>query len=289
MKPAPFTYHDPSTVAELIGLLTSLEDAKLLAGGQSLMPMLNLRLSQPDHLIDLNTVAGLDAVETDGAVVRIGAMARQAQLMDDPGVRAHLPIMTEALQWVGHFQTRTRGTIGGSLAHLDPAAELPVVALLHDAELAIEGPSGRRNVAMRDWPIASMLPNLAEDEVLTALEFSPWTETYGYAFEEYARRHGDFAIVAVGALLAIDHGVISRAAIAVAGLEPVPSRLDDAEQALIGQPATAEVLRAAAEAAGRRTGMSDAYVTGSYRQRLARVLTERALNKAAARLERERS
>ncbi len=285
MKPAPFTYHDPTTVDELVGLIGSLEDAKLLAGGQSLMPMLNLRLAQPDHLVDLNTVADLRGLDPSDRGLRIGAMVRQADLMKNVDVQANLPIMAEALHWVGHFQTRTRGTIGGSMSHLDPAAELPAVALLYDAELTVNGPDGSRLVPMRDWPVAYMMPNLAEDEVLTAIDFRYWNEPHGYAFEEFARRYGDFAIVAVGALLAVDDGVIRRAAVAIAGNQPTPQRLDDVEAALVGQPASADTFRHAAELASQIEGMSDAYTDGRYRQRLAGVMTKRALTKAAARAE----
>jgi len=283
VKPAPFTYHDPRTVGDLVGLLGSVEDAKLLAGGQSLMPMLNLRLAQPDHVIDLNTVAGLDAVAVTDRGLRIGAMARQADLMTHPEVASRLPVMTEALHWVGHFQTRTRGTLGGSLTHLDPAAELPVVALLHDAELTVQGPDGERRVAMADWPVAYMIPNLGEDEVLTDVEFTPWAEPGGYCFDEFARRYGDFAIMAVGALLAVSDGRITRAAVAVAGAQPTPSRLTEVEAALVGQPANDDTFRAAGAMARQMEAMADSYTSARYRQRLAGVLTERVLAKAAAR------
>lgn len=283
MKPAPFTYHDPATVGDLVALLSSLEDAKMLAGGQSLMPMLNFRLAQPAHLVDLNTVARLDGIEVTATGVRVGAMVRQAALMKSDDVNSSMPIMREAMQWVGHFQTRTRGTIGGSLSHLDPAAELPPVALLYDADLTIEGPAGRRSLPMTDWPLGYLTPNLAEDEVLTSVEFHHWNEPHGYAFEEFARRYGDFAIVAVGALLAVREGTISRAAIAVAGAQSTPSRLADVEAALVGQSVGTDAFEAAAALAGQREAMSDAYTSAAYRQRLVRVLTERVLTKAASR------
>jgi carbon-monoxide dehydrogenase medium subunit len=283
MKPAPFTYHDPTSVGELVSLLGTIEDAKLLAGGQSLMPMLNLRLAQPDHLIDLNTVAGLADIEMTSTGVRMGAMVRQASLMKNAELASAMPVLGEALHWVGHFQTRTRGTIGGSLSHLDPAAELPAVALLYDAELTVNGPDGSRIVPIREWPVAYMIPNLGEDEVLTSIELTSWGESHGHAFEEFARRYGDFAIVAVGALIAIRDGVITRAAVALAGTTPTPQRLDDVEAALIGQTAGPDSFRAAAEMAKQREAMSDSYTSSRYRQRLAGVLVERALTKAATR------
>ncbi len=283
MKPAPFTYHDPTSVAELVSLLGTIEDAKLLAGGQSLMPMLNLRLAQPDHVIDLNTVGGLADIEATSTGVRVGAMVRQASLMKSAELAGMMPVLGEALHWVGHFQTRTRGTIGGSLSHLDPAAELPAVALLYDAELTVNGPDGSRVVPIREWPIAYMIPNLGEDEVLTSIDFTSWDENHGHAFEEFARRYGDFAIVAVGALVAVRDGVITRAAVALAGTQPTPQRLDDIEAALIGQTVGPDTFRAAAEMARTREAMSDSYTSARYRQRLAGVLLERALTKAASR------
>jgi len=283
LKPAPFTYHDPTTVSELVSLLGSLEDARLLAGGQSLMAMLNLRLAQPEHLVDLNTVAGMDGIEASATGLRVGSMVRQATLLKNAGPNTGIPVVGEALRWVGHFQTRTRGTIGGSLSHLDPAAELPAVSLLHDAELTVEGPQGVRRVPMREWPRGYMTPNVGEHEVLTSIEFRYWDEPHGYAFEEFARRHGDFALVAVGALLAVSDGVITRAAVAIAGATPTPARLDEAEKALVGQAARPDTFRSAANIVRQREAMSDAYTDARYRQRLAGVLTERVLMKAASR------
>lgn len=283
MKPAPFQYHDPSTIDDVVGLLGSLEEAKLLAGGQSLMPMLNFRFVQPDHVVDLNGVDELFGVSDDGTRLRIGAMTRQAAVKESPEIGQRLPVMAEALEWVGHFQTRSRGTIGGSLCNLDPAAELPVIALLYDAELDVRGPDGARQVPMAEWPLAYMLPSLAPEEVLASIAFPYWQGAHGYAFTEFSRRHGDFAIVAVGCLLAVEDGKIARAAIAVGGARETAYRLTPCEDALVGQPATRETFRAAAEIARQQDAMSDAYISAAYRQRLAGVLTERALATAAAR------
>jgi carbon-monoxide dehydrogenase medium subunit len=287
MKPAPFTYHDPTTVDELVALLGSLEDAKLLAGGQSLMPMLNFRLAQPTHLVDLNTVAGLADIEETARGIRVGSMVRQATAMRSETIGTRMPVMNEAMHWVGHFQTRSRGTIGGSIAHLDPAAELPAVALLYDAELNLQGPSGTRKVAMRDWPVGLMTPNLADDEVLTSIDFPTWDAPHGHAFGEVARRYGDFALVAVGAMLAVVDGVVTRAAVSIAGVQPTSSRLDEVEAALVGQPASSETFLAAGEIAGALDAMSDSYTSSGYRQRLARVLTKRTLAQAAERAQGE--
>jgi carbon-monoxide dehydrogenase medium subunit len=283
MKPAPFRYHNPATLEDVQGLLATLDDAKLLAGGQSLVPMLNFRFVQPDHVIDLNGVGELSGIDDDGAALRIGAMTRQAMLLDSREVRQRLPVVAEALEWVGHFQTRSRGTIGGSLCHLDPAAELPVVALLYDAELTVRGAGGARQVAMAEWPLAYMMPSLGPDEMLAAVTFPTWPEAHGYAFAEFARRHGDFAIVAVGCLLAVEAGTITRAAIAIGGARETPYRLTAGEDALVGQPVSAETFKATAAIASGQEAMSDAYISSTYRQRLAGVLTERALATAAAR------
>lgn len=285
MKPAPFRYHDPSTLDEVVGLLGSLEEAKLLAGGQSLVPMLNFRFVQPDHVIDLNGVSELFGVHDDGTRLQIGAMTRQSTLQDSPEIRTRLPIVAEALEWVGHFQTRSRGTIGGSLCHLDPAAELPVIALLYDAELGVRGPGGARQVPMAEWPLAYMMPSLAPEEVLGSIALEYWQGAHGYAFTEFARRHGDFAIVAIGCLLEVTEGTIARAAIAVGGARDTPYRLTPCEEALVGQPASSETFKEAAAIARQQDAMSDAYVSSAYRQRLAGVLTERALATAAARAE----
>ncbi len=283
MKAAPFTYHDPKTLDDLINLLGTLEDVKLLAGGQSLMPMLNMRFAQPDHVIDINGIAGLNGISEVDGTLTLGAMTRQSALSNNRHIAARVPIMQEALSWVGHFQTRNRGTLGGSLCHLDPSAELPTTALLHDAQLSILGPHGERQVSMQEWPLAYMMPSIAEDEILTAVTISPWETPAGHAYEEFARRHGDFAIVGVGILLSIENGFITRAAIAIAGADQVPYRLTEAEIALVGQPANEDSFAAAGELARSHEAMSDAYYTASYRQRLAATLTKRALAKASAR------
>jgi carbon-monoxide dehydrogenase medium subunit len=195
-----------------------------------------------------------------------------------------MPILRDALRHVGHWQTRSRGTIGGSLCHLDPAAELPGIAALHDATLHTVGSAGRRDVAIADWSLGYMTPALAPDEVLTAITMPTWREPHGHGFVEFARRHGDFAIVGVGCLLAVHPGgAIARAAVALVGVETAPVRLTAAETQLIGQPATPDTFRAAAQLARDIDCLDDAHVSRSYRKRLAVVLVERALRQAAER------
>jgi carbon-monoxide dehydrogenase medium subunit len=284
MKSAGFRYHDPQKIDDFLSLLGQLEDAKILAGGQSLMPMMNMRFVQPDHVIDINGVQGLDGIRVDAAagLLRIGAMVRQKTLMQSDALRAACPMAPQALAHVGHFQTRARGTLGGSLCHLDPAAELPLVMLLHDAVLTVRSAAETRQIDMADWALAYMLPAIAPDEALVevALPLAPgWT---GSGFVEFARRHGDFAIASAGCLLDIDdRNIIRRAAIALGGVAQVPTRLTEAEAMLQGQPATAATFAAARDAARRIEALSDAYYTAAYRQRLAGVLVERALTQAS--------
>src|SRR5579859_7451009 len=173
MKPPPFKYHDPGTLAEALELLGSKENAKLLAGGQSLMAMLNMRLAQPDHIIDLNGVAELAFIRADERLVHIGAMTRQRELEFSAAIRELCPLMHEALTNIGHRQTRNRGTIGGSLCHLDPAAELPAVATAYDAVIEVCGKAGARNIPMAEFPAFFMTPAIEPDEIVTALRFAP--------------------------------------------------------------------------------------------------------------------
>jgi aerobic carbon-monoxide dehydrogenase medium subunit len=279
MKPSPFKYHDPQSLPEAIGLLGSLENAKLLAGGQSLGPMLNYRLLMPDHLVDLNKVSELAAVRIEGRRVHVGAMTRQRALERDVGLQKICPIVREALLEVGHFQTRNRGTIGGSLSHLDPAAELPGIMALYDGTLEIAGPKGKRSVPMAQWGRGYMEPNLEADEILTGLSWQAWEGPQGHAFVEFARRRGDFAIVAVGCLLALDaRQAIKRAAISVVGVAYAPVRISSAERLLMGTQS--EAFKVAAAEARKIEAKSDLFASSAYRQRLIGVLTERALRTA---------
>ena len=280
MKAAPFTYHAPESLDELMGLLSGIENARLLAGGQSLVPMLNMRYATPDHLVDLNGIAALSGVRDRGDAIEIGSMTRQAALAD---ALASFPVLADALAHVGHFQTRNRGTIGGSLCHLDPSAELPCVAAAVGARLAVRGPDGAREAAMADWPVSYMTPDLRENEVLTAIRIPKDAALEGQAFEEFARRHGDFAIVGVAAMISLDGGRVKRAAVAVAGAGPVPIRLSEIEAALEGEAVDGPAFGEAAAQAAEIDAMDDAYASASYRRRLAGVLVERALVRAAAR------
>jgi len=284
MKPPPFVYHDPATVAEATELVGRLDNAVVLAGGQSLMPMLNFRVVTPDHLIDLNRIAALSYISIAEGRGRFGAMTRQRDLEFSADVTRSFPIIAEALTHVGHRQTRNRGTFGGSLCHLDPSAELVNLVALHDGVLETASRTGSRRIAMADWASGIMTHSLQPGELLTAIELRAWPQGHGYAFEEFARRHGDFAITAVGCLIELaPNGTIAQAALCLSGLGPAPVRVAAAERLLEGEPPSHEVFRAAAVAAESLDAASDIHVSGAYRRHLARVLTYRALERAVAR------
>jgi carbon-monoxide dehydrogenase medium subunit len=285
MKPPPFHYHDPKTVSEAVGLLAQLENAKLLAGGQSLMPMLNFRFVQPDHIIDLNRVEGLSYIREVEGALEIGAMTRQRDLEFSDTVRARWPILHEALLQVGHRQTRNRGTIGGSLCHLDPAAELVTLATGYDATLTVVGPNGERELPFAEFPVAYMTPSIGLNELVVGVRFAQWAADHGYAFVEFARRHGDFAITSAAVLIESDGaGRLSRVSVTIGGMGTAPVRAREVEQAIIGQTPTGELFRAACESCRKLEAIDDVHAPASYRQHLAAVLSRRALEKAHARL-----
>src|ERR1700720_635207 len=198
MKPPPFSYHDPKTVSEVVGLLSTLENAKLLAGGQSLMPMLNFRYVQPDHIIDLNRVEGLSYIRETPDGMDVGAMTRQRDLEFSEVVEKRFPLMHEAIQNIGHRQTRNRGTIGGSLCPPDPSAELVSCAMTLDATVIVTGPKGQRDVKFADFPVAYLTSAVEPDEVLTAIRFTAWPAKHGNGFVDLHPRHGDSPLVSAG-------------------------------------------------------------------------------------------
>ncbi|HUP93610.1 MAG TPA: xanthine dehydrogenase family protein subunit M [Burkholderiales bacterium] len=284
MKPPRFSYHDPESVSEVLELLGRYDNAKLLAGGQSLMPMLNMRFVLPDHVIDLNRIEALSYIREVPGALEIGAMTRQRDLELDAAVRARCPLLPEAMLEVGHRQTRNRGTLGGSLCHLDPAAELVAVSTALDAVVSVTGPGGTREVPFAHFPRAYMTPAVEPDEVLTGVRFPLWAQGHGYAFVEFARRHGDFAVCSATVLLEKESGAkITRASVTVAGLAPAPLRVREVEQALVGNAASEALFRDVAERCRALDAMGDVHAPASYRQQLAAVLTRRALEKANAR------
>ena len=281
MKPPAFQYHDPRTLAEAVGLLGKLENAKLLAGGQSLMPMLNMRFVLPDHVIDLNRVDGMSYIRETGGALEIGAMTRQRDVEFSDLVKAKCPLLRQAVMHIGHRQTRNRGTIGGSLCHLDPSAELVTVAAAHDATVAVAGPSGQREIAFRDFPAGYLTPSIELNEIVTSIRIPLWPAGHKSAFIEFARRHGDFAIVSAAALLEINGGKIARASLTVGGVAVAPVRATEVEKAITGQAPDSGLFAKACESCRAFEAMADIHGSAEYRQHLAVVLTRRALEKAA--------
>jgi aerobic carbon-monoxide dehydrogenase medium subunit len=285
MKPPSFSYHDPRTTADVIALLGRLENAKLLAGGQSLIPMLNMRYVLPDHLIDLNRVDGMRYIREADNAIEIGAMTLQRDIEFSEVVRKRCPLMHEAIAQVGHRQTRNRGTLGGSLCHLDPAAELVAVAAALDAEVSIAGKNGAHNIDFAKFPVAYMTPVLEPDELLTGVRFPCWRPGHGFAFVEFSRRHGDFAIISAAALIEEDQdGKLTRVSLTLGGMGPVPVRAHEVERALVGEKPEEKRLREICETLRALDAVDDIHAPASYRQQLATVLSRRALLKAHERL-----
>ena len=282
MKSAPFDYHAPSTVDETVRLLAGLGDAKVIAGGQSFVPLMALRLATFEHLVDLRRVEGIRGIEDRGDHVWVGAATTQATAEHDAIIAAKVPMLAQALPLIGHFQIRNRGTIGGSLAHADPAAELPAVAAALDATFEATGPNGQREIPAADFFDATFTTALDEGELLTGIRFPIWAGRCGFAVEEVARRHGDFAIAgaAVGVQLD-DSGAIERCAIGLFGLGSIPERARAVERTVIGSAAadvdTAELGRLAVDDLGSIP--SDLNGSAAYRARIGAVVVSRAVTR----------
>lgn len=285
MKPPPFEYHDPRTLDDALELLRRHgAEAKILAGGQSLMPLLNFRLSRPAALVDLNRIGALGYIREEDGQLRLGAMTRQRAIEFSPLVRARLPLLHEATTLVGHLPIRTRGTIGGSLAHADPAAELPAVATALEAELVVRGPGGERILRPHEFFLGYLTTALAPDEVLVEVRLPTPPPGTGWAFEEVSRRHGDFALAGIAALLVVDGPRCRMARLAAAGVGPTPQRLRAAEEILEREGVADEPLEAAAARASELVHPDgDIHASADYRRHLTRVLTGRALRRARAR------
>ncbi|MEY4880259.1 MAG: hypothetical protein RJB62_1728 [Pseudomonadota bacterium] len=285
MKPAAFAYHTPSNIAEAVKILASGVDARVLSGGQSLMPMMNFRFVLPDALIDVNGIAEMSGIAVKGDRIEIGAATRQRELEFSDVIRTHIPLMREAIPNIGHRQTRNRGTIGGSHVHADPAAELPLCSVTLDAELTAQSVRGTRIIAMKDFALGYMMTALQPDEMLTKISLPIWPKGHGYGFTEFTRRRGDFAIVASSILVHMNGGKIGRVAIALGGMGQGPTRVRQAEALLTGKAPTNELIREAATIAGKTEATVDIHATNEYRQHLAKLLTAKTLLKAIARAE----
>jgi aerobic carbon-monoxide dehydrogenase medium subunit len=282
VKPAKFEYHRPATIDEAVAILERYQgEARVLAGGQSLVPMMNFRLATPAAIVDLNRIPGLaDIVAADG-IVRIGAMARQRRIEFAPLVAERLPLLREAVRWVGHLPTRTRGTIGGSIANADPAAEIPMVLHALEGEVVVRGPQAERRIAAPELFVAPLTTSLNPDEIITQVRFPAMPPAARYAIEEFARRKGDFAIAAIAVMLTQEGERCTAARLATAGIGPVPVRLREAEAILeergLGEAAVAAAAEKAAELV---EPMSDYNASADYRRHLTAVLTRRAVLRA---------
>lgn len=284
MPAVPFEYYAPETLDDAIALLARFgERAKTLAGGQSLVPLLTLRLARPEVVIDLNAIEELRVVRREGDHVFIGALVRHRALERGEGALAACPLLQEAAALIGNVRVRTLGTIGGSLAHADPAAELPAVALALDGTLVVQGAGGERAIPAREFFVGALTTALKPDEVIVGIRVPVLGPGVGSAVTEFTRRAGDFAIVAAVAVVEVrPAGEIARVRVALAGAGSTPMRLPGVEGALRGEPPDPRILRRAAEGAVREIEPEgDAHASAAYRRHLARVLTARALERAA--------
>jgi carbon-monoxide dehydrogenase medium subunit len=281
MKAPPFAYHRPDTLEEALDLVHNLPDARIIAGGQSLLPMMNFRIAAPQHLIDIARVPGLSDITLTASALRIGAMVRQADALASPRVAAHAPLLAAAMRHIGHQQTRNRGTVGGSLCHLDPASEIPLVCATLDATLHVASRRGRRDLAFADFARGALATALEADEVLLHVDipFTPAGARHG--FTEYARRAGDFAIVAVAVVLPTSEGRITHPRLGVSGLGAAAARCAALEGLAEGQKLTPDLIRTLAKAASGLPAEGDLHHDSDYKSHLAGVLLDDVLQRIA--------
>ena len=287
MKPAPFDYHAPRDVDEALSLLAEHgDDAKLLAGGQSLMPMMNMRLATPQVVVDINRIEGLDAIApAAGGGLTLGAMTRQRTVERSDVARQHCPLLTDAMPWLGHFQIRNRGTIGGSLVHADPAAELPAVMAALEAELVLRKTGEERVVPASEFFVTFLTTATEPDELLTEIRLPAWSAEWGWDIQEVSRRQGDFAMVGSVAMVQIDAAEICRAArLVLFGVGDTPVRVDGAEARMVGQrlddtllQEVADIVTEALEPEG------DIHASATYRKEVGGVMARRTLQQARQR------
>ena len=283
MKPPKFDYLRPHTLDDAIRALQAAEgDAKIIAGGQSLIPMLNFRLLNPGVLIDINRIAGLDFVRlrADGGL-DIGALTRHHTLETSHDVEQRFPVLHAAMQHVAHLAIRNRGTIGGSITHADPAAELPLMMVLLDAQIRAVSPRGARTLEAQEFCVGALTSALDEDEIVTEISLPPLPEGAGWAFEEVARRSGDFALAAAGVVLHVEAGKVAEARLGVMGVGDTPLRMFEAETILFGQACDeAAIDEAVASVRATVEPASDLHASADYRRHLVGVLARRALSDA---------
>lgn len=279
MRPAPFSYHKAAGLDQALAMLAEFGDeARPLAGGQSLVPMMNLRLARPSHLIDINDL-GLDMIEERGHVVHLGALVRHERYAQDPVIARHFPAFAEGVDWIGHPTIRRRGTLGGSIAHADPTAELPALCVLHDATIIAQSCAGTRHIPAADFFVSAYVTSLEPGEMVTGVDLPiPPRPTSG-AFEEFAERRGDFAMITVGVILHHDQGRITDAAITWSGIELAPVRAG--AEILRGRSlADPDAAGAARIMAAEITPLDDPIASAAFRKDLIIELTQRALTRA---------
>ncbi len=285
MKLPAFEYACPATLAEAVALLASHDDAKALAGGQSLVPMMAFRLASPALVVDLRRLSDLRHITIDGGGVRLGAMARWRDIEDDARLLASHPLLKAAISHVAHYQIRNRGTVGGSIAHADPAAEMPGIAVTCDAEIAVAGAAGPRNIRADDFFIAPLITALRPDEIITEIRLPAWPARRRWGFQEFSRRRGDFAMAAAAVFYDVDDsGKACNAHIGAIGVGDRPVRLADAEAEINGKIVDLSVSeRAGAAASARVNPQSDIHASAAYRKSLIGTMVDRALQSAAGR------
>ena len=284
MKPAGFDYHDPTTLSEVTALLARLgEEARVLAGGQSLVPLMNFRLSRPAHLVDLNRVDELDSLAVADGELRIGAMTRQRALERSQEVGAGWPLLREAAGYIGHVQIRNRGTVGGSLAHAFPSAELPVAMVTLDAAFVLRREGGERTVSAEDFFLGTMTTVLEPGELLSEVRVPAVPAGSGASFQEVSRRYGDFALAGAAARVTLDRdGAVAGARLTLTGSTPI--RAHAAEAAVLGEkPSDALFREAARRAVANIEQDTDMHASADYRRRACEVMARRALAQAAQR------
>jgi aerobic carbon-monoxide dehydrogenase medium subunit len=284
MKLPPFDYACPATIAEAVSLLASHPgEAKVIAGGQSLMPMMAFRLATPSLLVDLRKLDGLDRIEIGKDGIRLGAKVRWRDILDSRALRQAHPLLVAAIGHVAHYQIRNRGTVGGSLAHADPAAEMPGIAVACDALVFVTGKAGSRVLRAQDFLLGALTTALQSDEIITEIRLPPWPPARRWGFEEFARRRGDFALAAVAAFYDEDGlGRTKDAHIGVIGVSNRPLRIKEAEVVLNGRALTdALVVEACRAVSAAVNPPDDIHASAEYRRALAGTLTERALMRAA--------
>lgn len=286
MKPAAFEYFAPESVDDAVDLLQAhVDDAKVLAGGQSLVPLMNMRLARPAVIVDINRIHALEYIEAGPAALRIGALTRQRAAETSPLVADRCPLLRDALRLVGHAQIRNRGTIGGSIAHADPSAELTAVLAALGGDVTVQGPRGTRAIPAADLFVTYLTTSLDPGEVLTEVRFPVLAAGAGWSWMEIARRHGDFALAGVGVVLTIRAGVLADVRIGLTGVGATPVRASTAERLLSGRAPSDAVWAEAAEAVRAEVEPDgDIHASSEYRKHVSGVLTQRALREALTRV-----